>query len=219
MTGKAMKTGGALLLAAALLAGGFLLREAATAGSRFLFGGVSDELQVAALRLRLSATDRENQNLRTEVAVRGAMQAFGRNSSGPEADRIVTSIIEAHQRYGLPIEVLLGVIRAESGFDTDVVSSRGAVGLMQVMPTTARELASDLDIDWTGEQMLLDPSVNIRLGSEYLHRMFEKFGAADSALAAYNAGPARLTALHSAGIRPRRYTERVLRDSAYAGLD
>jgi len=214
-----MKRGGFILLAGALIAGGFYLREAAVAGRRLLFGGVSDELQVASLRLRLAATDRENQNLRTEVAVRGAMQAAGRDSTGPEADRIVASILEAHQRHALPVEVLLGVIRTESGFNTDAVSSRGAVGLMQVMPTTARQLASDLKIDWTGEHLLLDPSINIRLGSEYLHRMFERFGSADSALAAYNAGPARLSALEATGGRMRNYPERVLRDTAVSGLD
>jgi soluble lytic murein transglycosylase len=126
-----------------------------------------------------------------------------------EADRIVSSVIEAHNRYGLPVDMLLAVIETESGFRTTALSKAGAMGLMQVMPETGREVATDLNIPWTGDEMLFDPVINIRLGSEYLHRMFRRFGHADNALAAYNAGPARVEGLNRAGILPVVYAGRV----------
>jgi soluble lytic murein transglycosylase-like protein len=57
--------------------------------------------------------------------------------------------------------------------------------------------------------MLYDPAINIRLGSEYLYRMFRRFGHADNALAAYNAGPARVEGLNDDGVLPQIYPGRV----------
>jgi soluble lytic murein transglycosylase len=122
---------------------------------------------------------------------------------------VVASILEAHDRYGISSDVLLAVIETESGFNTRAMSNKGALGLMQLMPATGHEMARDLDIEWKGKEMLYDPAINIRLGSEYLHRMFQRFGHADNALAAYNAGPARVEDLNDAGILPRDYPGKV----------
>jgi soluble lytic murein transglycosylase-like protein len=174
-----------------------------------LSSGVSLEDRVASLRMRVAAVERENQNLRTELRVRRALGHSGRRVANADADRIVASILEAHNRYGLSTEVLLAVIETESGFDSRAVSSKGALGLMQLMPSTGEELADQLDIPWTGEEMLYDPAINIQLGSEYLYQMFQRFGHADNALAAYNAGPRRVQVMNDIGILPREYPGRV----------
>jgi soluble lytic murein transglycosylase len=84
--------------------------------------------------------------------------------------------------------LILSLIRQESAFNTRARSPAGALGLMQVMPTTARRIAR---IRRASE--LLNPSVNIRVGSKYFSNLMRNYnGDAELALAAYNAGPHRV---------------------------
>ncbi len=96
---------------------------------------------------------------------------------------------------GLPVErsLVLGVARSESLFMSDVRSPAGAIGLMQLMPATGQEVAEGLGIRYRGQQTLVNPVTNARLGSEYLHRMLRRFDQNPVlAAAAYNAGPHRV---------------------------
>jgi soluble lytic murein transglycosylase len=88
----------------------------------------------------------------------------------------------------------LGIMRQESNFDVDIISSSGARGLMQLMPGTARLVAHRLG-EGTSEFLLTtDPGHNMRMGTAYLQEMLEKFdNSAPLAAAAYNAGPHRVT--------------------------
>ncbi len=89
-------------------------------------------------------------------------------------------INDAAQKYGLQPELLKAVIRAESGFRTNVMSGAGAKGLMQLMPSTAASL---------GISDPFDPAQNIDGGAKYLKRQLDAFGGdVNKALAAYNAG-------------------------------
>ncbi len=102
---------------------------------------------------------------------------------------IAKAVGEASRANGLPPELLLAVIAAESGFRREAVSHKGAVGLMQLMPRTAEEIAQELRIPWTDELLLLDPGMNIAMGAYYLRTQLDYFGDLDTALAAYNRGP------------------------------
>lgn len=83
-----------------------------------------------------------------------------------------------------------GVARSESLFMSDIRSHAGAVGLMQLMPSTGRRTAAQLDLPWSGLATLTDPASNIRLGTNYLRKMLERFDSnVVLATAAYNAGP------------------------------
>jgi len=95
------------------------------------------------------------------------------------------------RRSGIDPLVLLAVIRQESRFQADVLSSAGAVGLMQLMPRTAAETARKEKMAKPGRKELLRPSVNIRLGAAYLSRLVKGYGGDYfRAIAAYNAGEA-----------------------------
>jgi len=90
----------------------------------------------------------------------------------------------------LPLDWVYAVIRQESAFDPDIASHAGAVGLMQLMPATADEVARKLGRDAPTRIDLIDPALNIALGSAYLAEMSERFdGHPLVASAAYNAGP------------------------------
>ena len=86
-----------------------------------------------------------------------------------------------------------GIARSESLFMRDVRSSAGAIGLMQLMPTTGRDVAKEIKLPYSGLATLVDPESNIRLGTTYLGKMAERYGGNQVlATAAYNAGPHRV---------------------------
>jgi len=89
--------------------------------------------------------------------------------------------------------LMLAVTRQESGFDTAALSPAGARGLMQLMPGTAKMVARKLGLDHADRRLVTDPQYNVRLGTTYLADQVEGFGGHYVlALAAYNAGPARV---------------------------
>ena len=88
--------------------------------------------------------------------------------------------------------LILAVIRQESGFDVAAVSSAGARGLMQLMPATARQVASKLNVSFSPSALTRDPEYNVNLGQSYLASLLGRFsGSYVLAVAGYNAGPAR----------------------------
>jgi soluble lytic murein transglycosylase len=106
-----------------------------------------------------------------------------------------------------PIEdaLVLAVIRQESAFDGNAVSSAGARGLMQLMPATARAVASKLNIAYEPGELMGDSDYNLRLGQAYLGSMIDRFGGSYVlALAAYNAGPGRASRWLDENGDPRR---------------
>lgn len=93
----------------------------------------------------------------------------------------------------IPATWALGVARSESLFMRDVRSSAGAIGLMQLMPSTGRKVARQIKLPYSGLDTLTDPHKNIRLGTSYLGDMAQRYsGNRVLATAAYNAGPHRV---------------------------
>lgn len=83
--------------------------------------------------------------------------------------------------------LVASLINSESHFEATAVSSKGAKGLMQIMPQTAQFVAKELGMEYS-EDMLLEPSINIKIGCYYLNYLSEKFSSVETMLCAYNAG-------------------------------
>lgn len=100
---------------------------------------------------------------------------------------------------GLEGELLRALVRQESGFSSRAKSPVGALGLMQLMPTTARAVARRLNLPFKSPRQLLDPQENARLGAAYLSQLVETFdNELVFAVAGYNAGPNRVHAWRKA---------------------
>jgi len=171
-------------------------------------------------------------------------------------DRMIVSsermhgVVDLAQRYPMPYPELMtatsaplgmdpawiyGLIRQESRFMEDIRSNAGAIGLMQLMPTTARYVAHRIGFENYRTDRIADVGVNLRLGTEYLKMVFDdQDGQALLASAAYNAGPRRVRKWRAALARPldgaifvetipinetREYVKRVLFNTiVYGGL-
>jgi soluble lytic murein transglycosylase len=98
-------------------------------------------------------------------------------------------IIRGHaENYRLDATLLAAVIYQESKFDADARSESGAVGLMQLLPETAKGIATRTGGSAFRVEDLLDPELNVRYGSWYLRHLLDKYGSEEKALAAYNGG-------------------------------
>lgn len=102
------------------------------------------------------------------------------------------TVMEQARKQGVNPAWIFGVMRQESAFDTYAESGAKALGLMQLIPPTARHVAGKLGLSVRGKEDILHPTTNIQLGSAYLRDMLNRFnGNYAQATAAYNAGPGR----------------------------
>ena len=159
-------------------------------------------------RTRLSTAALSLATLGLVVALIATTNAIGDGTHGAAPAWMPGSVLqwseqfeEAGKRHGVDPALLSIVILLESRGNPEAVSSRGAVGLMQVMPATARKIASSRGIDAFNVEDLGDPAVNIDFGAWYLARQIKAFGdgslsdeTVSLAAAAYNGGPKLLRA-------------------------
>lgn len=125
---------------------------------------------------------------------------FSDNGKPRDLDSIITDIAT---QFAIDPHLVKAIIKAESNYNPNAVSSRGAIGLMQLMPGTAKQLKV---------QSPFDPEQNIIGGVKYIKGMLASYGNLDKALAAYNAGPGAVNKY--SGIPPyretREYVKKVL---------
>lgn len=91
------------------------------------------------------------------------------------------------EEYEVDKYLVYSIIKAESNFKEDSISNKGAKGLMQLMPSTAEEIAKKIEIQ-VDENNILNPQININLGTKYISNLIIKYKNIGLALAAYNAG-------------------------------
>jgi soluble lytic murein transglycosylase len=124
-------------------------------------------------------------------------------------------IVRGHARnYELDPALLAAVIYQESKFKADARSSSGAIGLMQLLPDTAKGIAVHTGGTAFRVDDLYDPELNVRYGAWYLRHLLQKYGDERTALAAYNAGQDNVDRWRRAGqaiqfAETRAYVERV----------
>ncbi|MFL6215575.1 MAG: transglycosylase SLT domain-containing protein [Blastocatellia bacterium] len=102
-----------------------------------------------------------------------------------------TTIKQEAKRYGIDPYMAAGLIRQESVFNPTAISRVGARGLMQVMPATGQLISRKQGIGSITAADLYNPTINVKLGMNYLAQMLGQFGRIEYAAAAYNAGPGR----------------------------
>jgi soluble lytic murein transglycosylase-like protein len=130
----------------------------------------------------------------------GSAKRATANKSCPLPVRFRSVFELASDKSGVPLSLLVAVAQEESNFEPNAVSRAGALGLLQVLPSTAQELSIDLN----------SPSANVLAGARYLRRMLDRFDdSVELALAAYNAGP---TAVERAGGLPTEETRVYVND-------
>jgi soluble lytic murein transglycosylase len=100
-------------------------------------------------------------------------------------------ISAAASTFDIEADLIASVIKAESGFRPDMISSKGAVGLMQLMPATAVWMAERMGIELDLAD-LAEPSLNITIGTAYFRYLLDKFVDLRTALYAYNAGEGKV---------------------------
>ena len=153
----------------------------------------------------------ENGRLETTVRVREFLERNRIRLERDQVEHIAHSVHEASSRFQLPPEMILAVIRIESAFDPNALSHKGAIGLMQILPSTAQEIAQELKMEWSGDDLLRDPAANIAMGAYYLTKLIGQFDDLAVALAAYNHGPGRIARLEGAkAALPMDYATKVL---------
>lgn len=104
--------------------------------------------------------------------------------------RFTDEIALASAEYSIDEPLICAIINAESSFNSEAISPKGAKGLMQLMPSTAQAIATALDEPFC-EQKLFDPETNIRYGTYYVRMLLAEFEF-DEAICAYNAGPSKV---------------------------
>jgi len=191
-----------LLAGMSILGMAFLLPLSSLAANIYTFrdeGGRVHYTNVPGMgysKYRLSVT-----KLRTKEKWTLPKKEWNVSSNDRDYAKVITSACE---RFSVDPHLVRAVIKAESNFDPKAVSHKGAIGLMQLMPDTAREM---------GVSDPFDPVENIHGGVGYLSQLLNSLnGDVSLALAAYNAGPKRVMSYN--GIPPfretRDYIERVL---------
>jgi soluble lytic murein transglycosylase-like protein len=126
-------------------------------------------------------------------------------NASPAYQAVHGSLSSASQSYGVDYDLIKAVVATESAFNSKAVSPKGAVGLMQIMPTTAQRYGVQPDRGATISTKLTDPDLNIQTGTRYLADLLRLFGGqTELALAAYNAGEG---AVARAGNRIPNYKE------------
>ncbi len=126
------------------------------------------------------------------VAIGLAAQHFKLKYEEANHPRAYSEYVEKYsEMYKVPEAICYSVIKCESSFDSAAVSKAGAIGLMQIMPSTFEYLCTLLKEEHEAG-LLYDPETNIRFGIFYLSVLYERFGVWETVFAAYNCGPSRV---------------------------
>ena len=123
------------------------------------------------------------------------------NINDDTAAMISRVVYEESAHHGLDYRLILALMKIESNFQDDAVSSKGARGLLQVKPSVAKFIARDAGITWDGHRTLDEPDSNIKIGVHFFSQLIKDFKNINVALRAYNMGPTRMKELSQDNIQ------------------
>jgi soluble lytic murein transglycosylase len=126
---------------------------------------------------------------------------------------MASTVYEESEAYDLDYRLVLAVIRVESNFKNDAVSSKGARGLLQIKPSLAKYIAKEAGGRYEGVHSLHDSDNNIRLGVYHLSALLDDFKTVSAALHAYNVGSTKAKKKPFGNKEPKtRFTNHVLKE-------
>lgn len=189
-------------------------------GMSYIHYAVTYKPLVNELQIAFDGKEKHEMNLNQlmgavkELKVRGEILQYLRTkgmSLGQGLD-VADGVLEESKKQNLPVDLIMGVIKTESEFNMTAKSSKGALGIMQIMPITWNDMVGKMNLE-VGIQAAFDPRVNIRVGCAKLKELVEKYskpGRSEAelnklVLSAYNAG-------ESGGVQPA-YVSKVARES------
>ena len=115
---------------------------------------------------------------------------------------IATMVYNEAADYSVDYRLVLAIMKVESNFRHDAVSSKGARGLLQVKPSLAKFIANDIGIQWRGPKTLDEPDKNIKIGVHLFSALVNDFDNISMALDAYHVGPTRLKEILTKNRKP-----------------
>ena len=126
--------------------------------------------------------------------------------------RALTKTIQAEaRRYSLDPLFVLAVIETESSFNPEARGDSGEIGLMQLLPSTARWIARERKLGWKGDKQLSSPSWSVRFGTAYIDFLRKRFDAHSRLyISAYNMGPKNVERSLEHRVWPKDYAKRVM---------
>ena len=148
--------------------------------------------------------------LQTIASIREVLEVNFRNATLDEKRDLAETIFKACTLFDLDVELVLAVIQVESSFNTNALSNKGAMGLMQVMPRTGWAMSEEMSLEGFEDHHLFDFRRNVMLGSYYLKKLINRYDRLDYALTAYNAGPTNFdNAISQNRMLPQDYANKV----------
>jgi soluble lytic murein transglycosylase len=131
--------------------------------------------------------------------------------SDSELKTIAEIVYDESSKKKVDYRLVLAIMKIESNFRQDVVSRKGARGLLQVKPSLARYIAQDVGVNWKGDATLDEPEQNIKIGVHFFSQLIEDFENISMALHAYHVGPTKLRGLVTDKKKPeKRFLNLVL---------
>ncbi len=128
------------------------------------------------------------------------------------AEKIAFAILDAAEEFSLDPVFLMAVIQNESSFDPSMRGLAGEIGLMQILPRTAKWIADLYKIEYRGDKSLLDPAQNIWIGAALMDKLRHQFDSEGRLyVSAYNVGPKKLRMLIGMNKNPKIYVLAVMK--------
>ncbi len=163
------------------------------------------------LEKQVSYQQKHIKELEDKLQLYKVIEDFQIGFNDNEVGQLTSVIYSESKKYHYDPLFLVSVILTESTFKKHQVSDSGAVGLMQLMPATGRNMAPRVGVAWQGDTTLNTPEANIKIGSYYLFQYILRYQDVKKALVAYNVGETKLRGIEEENRpMPKQFLNRVL---------